>query len=485
METIRILVYADNPNFTDQPGSLKGGLADLKRFTIEKTKDSANVNFCFLQRHGRDETGKEINAENKLTAELLSYFDEIWFFGVRQIDTEEQLHNELTPEEVEVLQDWMRYGGVFLTGDHSSPDPTTAESDCGEKGHASFLGLGRALGHKIPRAGQLRIWKGPPTACLEGELSELDNFNTQEGFDPCDLDDPLRQFDDIPQTLHLTRKLCFPHRLFWYEDENGHVIEIEKFPDHWHEGEVIVPNQLDSEWHVHSLPPVIVAKGRDKRFPEKQLLRGLIAAYEGHEDRESPQNCAGRIVADSSFHHFLDINLRDLKSRDASGLPIRGSDLDQIAHFYGNLALWLAPTAIRINMKRDLLFRLATHPDVIEVIGNSEAMIGKTANAVLSATIGPARLKKLLAPSDFEKSYVFDELFSLIFLGASSFLPVRFKQSDLFLGAAIMVCHEHLKARSYDIPLLLKDPELLRAIEERIATVTTKHLRAFGEVFVS
>jgi hypothetical protein len=48
-----------------------------------------------------------------------------------------------------------------------------------------------------------------------------------------------------------------------------------------------------------------------------------------------------------------------------------------------------------------------------------------------------------------------------------------------------MVCHEHLKARSYDVPVLLKDPELLRAIEERIATVTTKHLRAFGEVFVS
>src|SRR5688572_18186625 len=134
METIRILVYADTPDFTDKPGSLKGGLADLKRFAIEKTKDFADVTFTFLQRHGRDEQGKEINAENKLTGELLREFEEVWFFGVRQIDTSAQPNNELTQEEVDVLHEWMRCGGVFLTGDHSSPDPTTAGSHCSEKG---------------------------------------------------------------------------------------------------------------------------------------------------------------------------------------------------------------------------------------------------------------------------------------------------------------------------------------------------------------
>jgi hypothetical protein len=484
METIRILVYADTPDFSDKPGSLKGGLADLKRFAIEKAKDIADVTFTFLQRHGRDENGKEINAENKLTDELLREFEEVWFFGVRQIDTSAQPNNELTPEEVDVLHEWMRTGGVFLTGDHSSPDPTTAGSHCSEKGHGSFLGVGRALGHKIPRAGQLRIWKGPPTACLEGELNELDNFNTQDGFDPCDLDNPLLQYDHIPQTLHLTRTLCFPHRLFWFEDENSDVTEIERLPDHWHEGEVVVPDQLDSEWNVHSRPPVIVARGRDKRFPDQHPLRGLIAAYDGYEDKEHPERSAGRIVADSSFHHYLDINLKNLRSRDASGLPIVGSDLDQIANFYGNLAWWLAPKAVRKNMKLDLLFRLSKHPDVIEVIGNSTEVIGRTANAVLNATIGPAKLKRFLASSGFESSHFADDLFSLVFLGMSSRLPAFFIKPDLFLGASIEVCHEYFSAYGDVVPILLKDRELLRTIEGSIATTMTKLLRAFGDAFV-
>ena len=484
METIRILVYADSPNFSEEPGSLKGGLVDLKRFTIEKTKEFANVTFSFLQRHGLDEYGREINAQNKLTSDLLSVHDEVWFFGARQIDTPNEPHNELTDEEVEVLGDWMQSGGVFLTGDHSSPDPTLPGTGCRDN-HASFLSLGRALGHKIPRAGQLRVWKGPPTGCLEGELSELDNFNTQEGFDPCDLDDPLLQFDHIPQTLHLKRTLCFPHRLFWYEDENGDVTEIEKLPDHWHEGEVVVPDHLDDDWHVRSRPPEIVARGKDKRFPDKPTLRGLIAAYDGFEDKEHPERSAGRIVADSSFHHYLDINIKNLRSRDADGLPVVGTDLDQVAHFYGNLALWLAPKEVRLNLKHDLLLRLSKHPDVLEVIGNSTEIVGKTANAVLSATIGPAKLQRFLAASGFERSFTLDELFSLAFLGKTSRFPVVFEKSDLFLGAAIEICHGYFRARGDEVATFLKDRELLRTIETEITGAMTRHLRAMGDAFVS
>ena len=199
METITILVYVDSSIFTDQAGSLFGGLSDLVRFSKEKTKHLANVEFHFLQRHEKDDLGNEINGANRLTADLLKPYDEVWFFGLRQVNTERQPHNELEDDEVESLTDWMNLGGVFLTGDHSKPDPTIETSTCAELGHASFLGLGRALGFRIPRAGQMRVWHGPPTGCTDGELRDLDNFNTSEGEDPCLLDDPLLQFDEKPQ----------------------------------------------------------------------------------------------------------------------------------------------------------------------------------------------------------------------------------------------------------------------------------------------
>jgi hypothetical protein len=483
MEKIRILVYSDSDDFRPNPASVDGGLADLERFTKEKTKHVADVTFTFLQRHGRDESGREVNGENKLSLELLNQYEEVWFFGVRQIDTGAEPNNELKQEEVDALREWMQTGGVFLTGDHSSPDPTDPASDCHEIGHASFLGLGRALGGKIPRARHLRIWKGPPTGCLEGELNELDNFNTQDGFEPCLLDDPLLQADEISQTLDLVRKMCFPHRLFWYEDENEDVIEIRKFPDHWHEGEVVVPASLDSDWPEHSPPPLVVAKGQDKRFPNTSNLRGVIVAYDGFEDLECPKLSAGRIVADSSFHHYLDRNLKRLRSRDAAGLPIVGSDLDQIAHFYGNLALWLAPKAVRQKLKTDLLLRVANHLDVLEVLGNSTELVGKTASAVLNASLGPAKLRTFLEHSTFEKSDFSDEVFSLIFLGSSSRLPVAFERPDFFLGKAIELCHESFRAHGASF-MFFQDGKVLSEMQQNLSEMVTSQLRGLGDMLV-
>ena len=201
------------------------------------------------------------------------------------------------------------------------------------------------------------------------------------------------------------------------------------------------------------------------------------AAYDGFPSK------AGRIVADSSFHHFLDINLRNLSCRDASGLPVIGSDLDQIAHFYGNLALWLPPPKKRIDMKLDLLLRLAKHPDVIEVMGNSLLTTGKTANAVLRTAVGKGKLHTFLGTSAHEGSHVLDEVFSLIFLGESSKLPVVFERPDVFLGAAIDICHKVFRVRTDNISSLKEDSSVLSSIHTQITELVKSQLHSFGDMF--
>src|SRR5215218_9515043 len=111
MEKIRILVYADHSDFSLDPIGVDGGLRDLERFTKEKTKGIADVVFTFMQRHDHDPQGNEINAAHKLDIDLLNQFDEVWFFGVRQIDTKTEPNNELTEPEIADLTEWMQTGG--------------------------------------------------------------------------------------------------------------------------------------------------------------------------------------------------------------------------------------------------------------------------------------------------------------------------------------------------------------------------------------
>lgn len=444
METIRILIYTDYDfYFNENPGSPKGGLSDLEVFTKHTTKDLVKVKFTLVNRHPIDpQTKQEINGGNRITASLLADHDEIWIFGFRQINKPKEPHNELDVSEAALLGEWMSEqstkGGVFVTGDHSELDGTLAGSSCDEPGHQTFLGLGRALGYRIPRAGQLRGWNGPPTNCIEGDLEERDNYNTNEGPDPCLLDDPLLgyQYDATPQTIILRRRECQPHRLFWYVDENEDIRIIDKLPDHTHEGKVLAPTDLDDEWPVHSPLPEVAAEGQDKRFPKQDKFYKLVVAFDGDAVK------IGRIVADSSFHHYLNDNLRKIQERDVTGLPKPGSDLDKIAHFFGNLAIWLSPKHIRDQIKFDLLVGLARHPDVLETKGNSLVTVGKAARAAARASIGLGRLKWLFQHSGSETKQTTDELFSFLLLDEGSSRLSAIFRSELALGAVMVACQD-------------------------------------------
>jgi hypothetical protein len=411
MEPLRILFYTDKSDISLDPSAI-WSVADVKKFIEFKIGKLVQVRVQLLNRHIDQLTGKLIHGANQLTRKLLDDYDEIWVFGYGQTNLphggRDLCSLELYDEEVKILKEWMDCGGgLMLTGDHSITNPFVDGGD-----HSTYLNLGRALGHKIPRAGQLRVWEGPPTADIvpSAPLEKKDNFNTQVSDGVQHLDDLDLQSDGITQTIRLEDPNA-PHELFrGAEKADGTIVPILQFPDHMHEGGLVIPAQLDEQWPQNSDPPRVVAWGQDKRFVNEDRFRPLVVAYDGDKVR------VGRIVADSSFHHYVKPNLTNIPDRDVGGNPVKNSHLDQIAQFYGNMAYWLAPKLIRDKNRRSLLFRIAKHPDVSEVQGCSAEVVGNAARHALGLEIGWSNLKRMLAPDDAEG---IDALLSLFLSGKS------------------------------------------------------------------
>lgn len=368
MTTINILLYTDSKDFSPVSGDGDLRVSKLKELLETKRLGFAEFKLEVINRYEdfvEPQIPEQPKTLRKLTREVLDRFDEVWFFGWYQSDVDQEFNvthggreNELRPEEVEELRKWMAQGGVLMTGDHSLHKPFGSDTDPRD----TFLCLGRALGHLVPRAGQLREWKGPPTNNPD------DSFNTlvKTGV-PGDL-----QVDAVPQALRLTRDqpMVPPHPIF-----HGERRTIEIFPDHGHEGKLILP-ELNSDWPPFDEKdpskkpgPEFVAYGRDTRSGES---RPVLAVYDGDNLG------VGRIVADSSWHHYVNVNFCGFT--DAS----QDSTLDLLAQFFHNLALYLAPVSKREQMSRDLLDWLVQHPAVKEERGNDPEIVGKVAFHKLS-----------------------------------------------------------------------------------------------------
>jgi hypothetical protein len=410
--TINILLYTDDPH-----GITTGReLTDLGSMIDHLHAHAPTFAQLELKWLSRNSSGQN-HADNKLDADTLKKYDQVWFFGLHQINLETFTlgvlrggpQSELDKEEIAALDDWMKInepnglwgGGVLMTGDHNQELPENARrkeniSGLDNSANETYLGLGRALGRCVPRAGLLRQWEGAPTNRPE------DSFNTQSFVSGVDLDDPRLQYDELPLQLLLQTfdqrgnpaRGGLPHPLFFYK--NGKRIQV--FPDHLHEGAVIIPSQLKNEvWpkgKVVQPQPRIIARGLDNR--DCRLL-DIVAAYNGE--------CAGvgRIVADSTWHHYVNENLIKFPPSTQED-----STADQIGQFYANLAIWLTPCSKRRQMAY-LMFRwLVNHlfiqeelrveeynddqvPDIGRVLN-----IGRAAYSILSQVAAPCEISELL-----------------------------------------------------------------------------------------
>jgi hypothetical protein len=309
----------------------------------------------------------------------LSAFDVIWLFGHAgtnfNSETGEGAPQErlefIDPDEILVMAEYMNGGGgVFATGDHE--------------------GLGSLMCGMLPRVRSMRAWfsvvdtdprippaaprNWPGTGAGRADTLQLSE-NGQWYFD--------NQSDDIPQ------KLSFPNGRT-HPILQGAEGPIAQFPDHMHEGQVILPwtlsdqlmpgwafrellgGRVDPEYPTfegHQEHPVILATGQtipnhaapttdnngpvancdqvnfyDDTVPTQaeSLTVNVLAAYDGHAVG------VGRVVVDSSFHHYIDLNLigdpcsppgaKNQGFTTPRGAPV----LADMSAFFVNTVAWLA-----------------------------------------------------------------------------------------------------------------------------------------------
>jgi len=311
-------------------------------------------------------------------------WDQIWIFADRPnlddggpLDTDARIGPPyvLEDDEALVLAEWMeRGGGVFATGDHGV--------------------LGASLCHRIPRVRTMRRWRiadGVPAR--DGSRKN----QTWQGPDP----DWPNETDRLLQPVELVTKrvtgslpflsLRRPHPLMCSSE--GPITE---FPDHMHEGELVPDDEVDLERplgipgyerpeYPEAVPkvlalslgpateaivrprPSIVAFGytTNPRYldivepgqlagailfrpalPPKRF--GLVSAYDG-----DPVGL-GRVVCDSTWHHWLSINLHTLAE---DGGPV----YRKMQAYYRNVALWLARASQRRSMSVAAVWTALTH----------------------------------------------------------------------------------------------------------------------------
>lgn len=313
----------------------------------------------------------------------LSDYDEIWLFGDEGYDGEPVGPGAgepggLTDSELTALTKFMdNGGGLFATGDHD--------------------GLGSGMSGRIPRARYMRKWYSPldsspgiPPLTVTNwpgvgstRVDTLQQGTTDVG-NTFFFDD---QSDDRPQPL---TALVPSHPVV-----QGATGVLSVYPDHMHEGEVIAPTGamlIQTSTTDNTLAfagatftefpniagyqevPIVLATSsagtggglighvtevptgmnpediacENKNFGADNAVCGVrtnntLAAYDGHTVN------VGRIVTDSSFHHFLDLNLLGdpcskiaVKQQGFNASAEGKAALKEIEAFWVNMATWLS-----------------------------------------------------------------------------------------------------------------------------------------------
>ena len=184
--------------------------------------------------------------------------------------------------------------------------------------------------------------------CGLGSLGALHYFQSKQQ----DPDEERRSIDDIYTTTiswpnyhsgrngdYQTIAPSYPiHELL--QNPNSPSGHIEFFPAHPHEGAVGV-----SADHKNAR---VIAMG-------KSVVSGrpfnLVVAVESTKDEQGNQ--LGRVVAQSTFHHFVDYNWdiekgcpSFVEELPGNGMKENSRALEDIKTYVRNLAIWLAPSAL-------------------------------------------------------------------------------------------------------------------------------------------
>lgn len=343
---VKVLLYADGPVH------FKGGSFLGLQYVINLLQSRAYFYVDFdvetAHRDGTDPSASIAGAKKLTDLDIVNRYDEIFFFGFNDSPN-------LTAGEIAALNQFMsapKFGGVLVTGDHAS--------------------LGQGIAGQITRAGQMRLYPAPPnfpptwnTTVVEGS-----DANTTYDFDD--------QSDDVPQGIRYKRftlntPLVFQRRYRPHPVLCGPDGPIDVLPDHEHEGEAIAPIPAlgDPSWPTkngHQERPEVIAWGsiKDPAATKHGQEIGVISAYNGHNVD------VGRILADSTWHHWFDINLTGIAAPPSpyagfDDTPAGRAALKKIDAYYLNCAVWLAPPDRQAAMRNAAWWSILWTDQIVEL----------------------------------------------------------------------------------------------------------------------
>jgi len=291
--------------------------------------------------------------------DVINKYEQIWCFGFKPSNSGSSNDAEIdqpsafpaSNNELEKLDEWMRVrkGGLFGTGDHHF--------------------LGASMCRKIPRLGTMRRWTNAdnvPPQGRTGQPNAADRIDTlrppSPSYElgapggPLPLTNSPHQGDLTVQPIQWVTWRSHP--LFFRTIRPHPVLchptlgPIDVMPDHAHEGLCVVspnlgaPNQFNGNPEYPAATgggakpaPQIIAYGSNLSQPPYNFDKGpqpartnnpMIAIYDGHLAG------VGRVATDSTWHHWMDVNIDNLKTAN-------NDDWKKISRYFINLAVWLNP----------------------------------------------------------------------------------------------------------------------------------------------
>jgi hypothetical protein len=370
-------------------------------------------------------------------AVTLGNYDQVWLFGINGGNF------GLSNSEVATLAEFMNGGGgVFATGDHAS--------------------LGRALCGSLPRIRHMREWRpadsgGVPMGTEFDATIAVNRVDTVVNPGADGVYEFRDQSDAIPQRIYPNYRvtdtdglggaawsatvhplLMLPGALASRSSaaaggaNTGFTKDMDVLPDHPHEsvcyevrssavlgGAYNQSGQNFPEFQPSAADPTqrvgaqivayAVAGGRSVQNgpwkpPVRPRMFGIVSAYDGRQAQAYPGKTQrpGRIVCDSTWHHYVNINLDGTGSgrtglgTGAGAAFVPSPDLEKIYAYYRNIVTWLQP-ANRVWC--GLFWDLAAtrlHPALLEELIEWPRLtswrdwigVGREANNLLTAAYG-------------------------------------------------------------------------------------------------
>ena len=423
--SVRILILTDGDGAFDQATQHRFGLTTLIGALTSDVQDGMSYQITRAHRYPKATYPQASAADlDNFVFDAsfnLSNYDELWLFGIASSNPSGPYHDPtgfvLKDAELAIVQDFMDAGGgVFATGDHDD--------------------LGRDLCGRIPRVRSMRRWEFDYAAAG----SDYSGYDEDSNYSPPalgiyrhstinkDADGNYEfdnQSDDIPQTIDpvITTLIAgppyaalitrLPHPLLCGTDG---VINV--LPDHMHEGQCEIPPSLTNTYSSGGgqapeypmfagspLSPQIVAKeqivGRSAMGPADP---GKSSGYDDNEELapDTPACIAawdgqvvsrGRVVVDSTFHHFVDVNFLGVgvdlthnwaADETAKTLGLANSTstdgkaaYKHIRQYFRNIARWLAPPSKQLDFRLGWIRRAALDSRISKTIGTAHGLQGK------------------------------------------------------------------------------------------------------------